>query len=314
MVGNSTHHLEHFVEFFFILAGFFIFRHFQKPTFFRQGIEKKAQNALAYTWKRFLSLMPYVIPIVIISSTIIFIAEYTQNHWTGGLINNFRDIINEVLLLPTGIMTRKRVIGPIWYLSVMIFIMPLISLIAQSKRQNLFVLISMPIIWLVLHNPTIFTYYGTNSYFSLLRGLFAMSLGGVVFYLANLISSKESSNKTRILFTLLEVSLYLYAAAIGYFNLRPVELCIVVLFFAALITLSGLSCTSKLRCKLFNYLGAISLPLFMWHFGVIRIMQALSINFGGYKNIIFIAGISILLSAIHYQIVQKILLRRRHRK
>ncbi len=99
-----------------------------------------------------------------------------------------------------------------------------------------------------------------------------------------------------------------------YANNQTVELCIVVLFFATLITTSGLSRTSNLHGKLFNYLGAISLPLFMWHYGVIRIMQALSINYGSRVNVLLLIATSILVSAIHYQIVQAISPKRQRRK
>ena len=99
-----------------------------------------------------------------------------------------------------------------------------------------------------------------------------------------------------------------------YANNQTVELCIIVLFFATLITTSGLSRTSNLHGKLFNYLGAISLPLSMWHYGVIRIMQALSINYGSRVNVLLLIATSILVSAIHYQIVQAISLKRQRRK
>ena len=99
-----------------------------------------------------------------------------------------------------------------------------------------------------------------------------------------------------------------------YADNQTVELCIVVLFFATLITTSGLSRTSNLHGKLFNYLGAISLPLFMWHYGVIRIMQVLSINYGSRVNVLLLIATSILVSAIHYQIVQAISPKRQRRK
>lgn len=314
LIGGNDHHLEYFVEFFFFLTGFFIFKHFQKTPYFRQNIETRAKNALTYTWKRFVALMPYVIPIVAITSLVVFTIGYSQDHWTGNFVNNMRNVINEILLLPSGVMSHARIIGPVWYLSVMIFAMPLVSLIAQSRRLNLFVIAMLPITWLILQQPNLLTYYSVNSHFSFYRGLFAMSLGGVIYYLTKIISAKKVSDITRRFLTFLEISLYIYAAIIGYFNLKPVELCIVVLFFAALITLSGISLTSKLRTKLFNYAGAISLPLFMWHFGVIRIMVAAGIDFGARVNIILMAILSIFISAIHYQVVQKLIAQRAKKK
>ena len=307
-MGGGYNRLDYFVEFFFILTGFFIFRHFQKPNYTNQSLDAKAKNSLSYTWQRFLKLLPYVIPIVVISSLIIFTAEYIQTHWAGHFMNSVRNIVNEMLLLPTGIMPRTRVIGPIWYLSVMIFAMPIVALVAQSKRLNLFIVMMLPIMWLYFLKPSIYTDYGVNDYLSFFRGLFSMLAGGVVYFVVKILKTKEYKRTIQYAITFLEPALYLYAAIIGFFWIKPAELSVLVLFFAAIITLSEKSFSAKIQHRSLTFLGAISLPLFMWHYAIIRIIHALpiEINLPIAAKILLLIIVSTIISAIHYAIVQKI--------
>ena len=305
-IGGANITVAFFVEFFFMLTGFFIFKHFQKSPFVSAKSEQKAKNAIQYTWKRFKSLLPYTIPIVIICTPVVAYSYYAQAHYQPYAIGMLKRIFIEPFLLPSQLeYDGFRTIGPLWYLSVMIFFMPIICYIAQTKKINIFVMCMIPICWLYLSCFGLIYSQGINSPLVCVRGLVAMLLGGVIFYLVEIIKEKKISNLKRIFFTVAEIALYLLAAFIRFYYSKPHYVAIVMLFLALVITLSGLSYTSKIKSKLFNFLGAISLPLFMWHYGIISVLQYHT-SYGITRRYVIVFGLSIALSIIHYVIVQKI--------
>ena len=306
MFGGHRFLLYLFVDFFFMLTGFFIFKHFQKKQFINQDINEKAKNALKYTWDRFLKLLPYTIPIVIICFIVIFGPKCIHHHTIQDILSYIRNIVAEALLLPRHLMSSGRVIGPIWYLSVMIFTMPIVCYIAQTKRLNLVALLSIPLFWYFLNELYTFTAGNVDASLQLLRAFISMILGGLVFYITTLIDdTKKSSSKTRVIVTITEILCYIGALIIGALNIQPINIMIVLLFVGLCATLSGLSYTAEVKGLVFTFLGAISLPLFMWHYGIIRVVKTID-RFDLTTKYIVVFAASILISAIHYLIVKKI--------
>ena len=165
----------------------------------------------------------------------------------------------------------------------------------------------IPIVWLFLaFVAPIHSAFKTSHPVSALRGLVPMLMGGVIFYITEYLKKIKISQAKTILLTILEFFLYFLMAFVAFRNYSPSSIIIVIAFFAILITLSGHSLTSKIRCKFFNFLGGISLPLFMWHFGIIHIIKRYQ-WMGMTKRYLIIFGGSIIISAIHYIIVQKII-------
>ena len=306
LFGGHRFLLYLFVDFFFMLTGYFIFRHFQKPQFINQDANQKAKDALKYTWNRFLKLLPYTIPIVIVCFIAVHGSHCLHHHTFKDILYYIESITAEASLLPNNIMPMSRTIGPIWYLSVMIFAMPAVCYIAQTKRLNLIAVLTIPLFWYFLNDSYYFTAGDVNASLQLLRGFISMFLGGLVFYVTTLTNdAKKSSTKTRVIVTITEILCYITATLIGSFSTQPVSMILVLLFIGLCATLSGLSYTAEIKCRFFTFLGAISLPLFMWHYGIIRTIRTIdSFNLATKYIVVFTA--SILVSAAHYLIVKKI--------
>lgn len=304
--GGREFYLYLFVDFFFMLTGYFIFKHFQKPQFVNQDTDKKAKDALKYTWNRFLKLLPYTIPIVIICFIAVHGSYCLHHHTFQDILYYIENIAAEALLLPNYIMPIGRVIGPIWYLSVMIFAMPVVCYIAQTKRLNILAVLAIPLFWFFLNDLYTFTAGNTNASLQLLRAFISMILGGLIFYITTLVNdAKKTTAKTRVVITITEILCYIIALIIGSFNTQPVNMVLVLLFVGLCATLSGLSYTANIKCRFFTFLGAISLPLFMWHYGIIRTIKNID-SFDLVTKYIVVFTSSILVSAAHYFIVKRI--------
>lgn len=312
---GTTYVTRYYVEFFFMLTGYFIFKHFQKPQLTYAAPEQKAKTALQYTWQRFKSLMPFVIPIVLISTIVYYcLAASMYNGGAHIVIRHLRQSPFEFLLFPSSmISTGYRLIGPIWYLSVMIILMPLVSYVAQSKRKYLFLAILIPLVWLYLVYMKDIIALGVDSIGAILRGGVTMFMGGVIYYITEWMKKQKYRTWIKVVFTILELGLFVYAMLIALRPLKPYEASVPILFFVLLLCLSGHSYTSKIRCKLFNFLGAISLPLFLWHYAIVMILLLFP-GFGILRRVVLLFGGSIAISIIHYLIVTAIQKRRKNKK
>lgn len=308
---GTPYHTPYFVEFFFMLSSYFIFNHFQKPEYTNATIEKKAKISLQYTWQRFKSFLPYIIPIVVITTGLYYFLRW-QLH--GGsifnIVNQLRQTPFEFLLMPTNMMSRARMVGPLWYLAVLVFLSPIICLVAQSKRKNLFQVFAIPATWIFLLFVEPLTKAGVNGIETFLRGGGAMMMGGIIFFITEWMRTKKYRKWVKAAFTILELGTFFYAIAIGLLQIEPRWSAIPVLFFTLLICLSNQSYTSKIHCKPFNFLGAISLPLFMWHYLFIRVLLLFP-AIGNLRRAVILFGGSIAISIIHYFIVSAI---QKHRK
>ena len=306
LIGFFRIESHFYVEFFFILAGYFIFKHFQKPNFFRLNPSQKIKNAIQYTWQRYLKMLAYTIPVVAVSAIAYGVIFYIMRHYWLFDTKYILNIIIEPFMLPAQASPLgTRTISPLWYLSVMFFTMPAIVYIAQSKKcKDWLVFLMIPVSWIYIavaadihkNNDIISAVY-------IIRGVVPMLMGGALFYLASNIKPDSYTKRARILFTVLEFLAYFASAAIALLGYWPSSAIIVLTFLALLLSLSRLSLTTEINSKLWSFLGAISLPLFMWHFGVIRVVKIFN-SWGVNRRMFVVIAGSIVISIIHYLIVQ----------
>ena len=308
MVGGPKVESHFFVEFFFMLTGFFIFKHFQKPEFFRNSQATKMRESIAYAWKRFKAFLPYTIPVVLVCALAFAYIYYSRSHYWPYTVKLIHNALIEPFMLPAQVSPLNgRFITPIWYLSVMVFFMPLVAYIAQQKKQDVLVFVMIPVSWIFL--TTVADLHATFSVahaLTAVRGIVSMLMGGVIYYLVKQIQKDKFSTKKSVLWTIVEIVLYILMALVAFWRFRPSTAIIVLSFIALFITLSGKSFTTKVKGKIFNFLGAISLPLFMWHFGIIRIVKEYP-GMGMLRRTLIVFGGSIIISIAHYLIVTAII-------
>lgn len=180
-----------FVEFYFIISGFFVTKHFDNENM-NNNIEKEA---LLYTITKLKNVIPY-------AYVGIFIGAFNQ------IINNsdsFSTICEVLLSLPANLLflgglgiARYNLNGPLWYLSVMILVMPLLILLLVKARTFFYYLGSWIIplfLYLLMFSVRGNIQYWEKQYYihCLLRAIAGLSAGSCTFYLCKSLKSIKMS-------------------------------------------------------------------------------------------------------------------------
>jgi len=269
-----AHHLYHlgatnypfkygwiFVEFFFILTGYLTTNHFCKC--FDLSSNEKMKNSIFYTIKKFLSFIPFVWLAVIIEYGIEIILNYkTMLTDISGTISWLSDFPFELLLI--GSSYTKPELVPLWYLSAMFLVFPIFCILLQQKNKYFVTIVSFII-------PII--YYGTfgvadNWIFplNLCRAFSAMLLGTFSYYANDYLFENLYSRINKKYLTIIELLCFLFPIVACYkgaqYVLRIIVLCFVI---GITISMSGKSATFNIKSKFMDYLGKITMPIYLFH-------------------------------------------------
>lgn len=257
-----------YVEFFYILTGYFTYKHFYKLQISQKKMDICKQS-LRYTLNKFVPFLPY--------TTIAISLQYLITSPMTSLFNNpklffghFYNYPFEIFLIGDAVKMNQLVI-PIWFLSAMLLVFPAVTLICQIRNKYLVLMISglYPLF-----------YFGQISFGSrtwpndIFRALGGMLLGICVYIIADLIKTKkvktgQVSFKFSILLTVIELGGMLFTVAVTVLNVQELDKVIVCIFAVCIgIMLSGYSLTSRINSNFISYLGKISLPIYIFHWTV----------------------------------------------
>ncbi len=299
-----------YVEFFFILTGYFTYRHFAK----RNDRTDVFRSSLSYTWNKFKPFLPYTT--VAITLQYLLSAPYTAllHGSYRRFLYSFANYPLELMLLGEAHGSQQRLV-PIWFLSAMLIVFPLVGLIAQLKNKFLILMLSglYPLF-----------YYGRVKLANrvwpddLLRALAGLLLGVFLCVLTDLIREKKlmPHDKTAAkLLTATEVICMLLAMLFIIRADKSLWRIIILLFAVGLsIMLSGRSLTAGLRSPVLTYLGKLSMPMFIWQWvtatAVIRLNQLAALP-TALSVALYFAG-TLLISALSYQIIKHISAKRKN--
>lgn len=293
-----------YVEFFFILTGYFTYRHFAR----KDREENIVKSSLSYTWRKFKPFLPYTT--IAVTLQYLLSAPYTallQGSYRK-FIYSFADYPLEVMLLGEARVSQQRLV-PIWFLSAMLIVFPLIGLLSQLKNKYLILLISgfYPLF-----------YYGRVQLGNrvwpddMLRALAGLLLGVFLCVLCDLIREKQlipQSKTATNLLTATELVCMLLAFIFIIRADKSLWRVIILLFAAGLsIMLSGRSMTARLQSPLITYLGKLSMPMFIWQWVmatvVIRLGQLVTLP-TGISVALYFAG-TLIVSVVSYQIIESL--------
>ena len=255
------------VDYFFILTGFFTMRHFD-------GCEKKedfAKEAMAYTIKKFKNYMPYVF----VSVTIQYILAglpYIRQHDLREAVKVFVNLPYEALLLSSsGIVWPKM--SPIWFLSAMFLTLPLLIYMILRFRD----------LWKILSWLIPVLYYGKMGVNTLrewpndlIRAFACMALGTFVYMMTQYMRKMKLSKMAKLILTLVETGSFCLCTYITVTNKDFMNLLILLFAVHAMILLSGCSFTGQIHGRGFKFLGELSFYMFIFHWVVGSIAAMLS--------------------------------------
>ncbi|MBE6737971.1 MAG: acyltransferase [Ruminococcaceae bacterium] len=254
-----------YVEFFFMISGFFMIQHFEN-LHSSVSIESSAKEAFKYTFRKYKSLMFYVVPCILLEYLLRIVSCLVSS---GGISQIGKILTNLPLeLLMIAPLTSTRFLPPIWYISAMLIAMPLLCFLYLRFKEVFAYLLSwfVPVLIFVTRGGV---FPSADGFDAIMRAYCYLSVGCFLYFVASRLSEVYISAKTRFLLTIVE--LFCFGSTIVLTALNRVDkfnIIVVLLGIGVLIMLSGCSYSIKLQGKFLSYLGKISLPVYTIHWSV----------------------------------------------
>ena len=275
-----------FVEFFFLLTGYFAMRHFSAK---REAGDFSGKGhtwyPLSYTFGKFKTVFPYTT----ISILLVWLIELVRWRLTGmGLIKWFLYLPTNLLLLSgfgvqaygfeiqDGI-TAPRMLNPhLWYVCCMLTVLILVAFfLMYMKKSRVLVCFLLPLLCygaLILADGTLDGWHDSFlGFFACdLRALGGILLGCFGWHAAEWLGRKKLGSGIRILLAAAEILSFVFVFALSWVSDTPSDMLkILLLFVSVTISMSGQTWTSGCDLGLFRFLGKLSLPVYCIQYAVI---------------------------------------------
>lgn len=255
-----------------MLSGYFAAAHAEKAM--RKSKFEEQEIAL-YTLKKYLRFLPYcaIGCIVTYTGTFFFNKDFsvisTVQFWSKAPFELF-------LLRDTGI-TTEELLGPYWYLSSFLIVLPiLLFLIVRFKRIFKYYLVwLLPLFIYGYMIQTFGTIVKTTWWITNLRAFAGLLLGASLYYLSSFLQKFSFSTVFRYILSVLEIGLFVFvliSTLVEYWNPSPMDIFFVSLLYLSLaLSFSGVTCTAHFHNRIFDYLGKLSFPIYCLHPAVIMV-------------------------------------------
>ena len=265
------------VEFFFIVAGFYLAKGAVKKETYYQGTLGK--DTLHFMWGKICRLMPNVV----VAWCIAFVVRHLWRTAASGsvLYDLFQGIRDVLFLEEAGLTIRKFVPNNVtWYLSAMLLAMFLLYPLVRKLKDTFFYIIA-PLLVIVLYG-VLFQNFGNLTaprWWSFgfimkgtLRAIAALALGCVIFKITEGLKKFQFTKLVRIICTIVAIAtvcvvvwhMYGHPSSIEDFDL------VLLLAIALILILSNLSYLPDLKLpkavgNVISWLGAFSFSLYLGH-------------------------------------------------
>ncbi len=253
-----------FVEFFFILTGYFTMCHFSHSK--EMVYEERCKKSIQYTFYKFRSYLSFVWCAVILEYFIRFLDIALRDTIDIiQLVNSFVDMPLEMLLIGSSYTTPKLV--PLWYLSAMFIIFPVFCLLVQCCNQYFLTIVSA-IIPLLFYGMV---GVGDNWKFplNLFRCFSCMLLGVLIFQANSHILEKIYDFIGERILAMIQILCVVLPVVACYSGAQYVLRLIILCFIIGIaITTSGRSSLNSLQSKFMSYCGVITMPIYLFHWVV----------------------------------------------
>ena len=235
-----------YVEFFYILTGFFTAAHFDNHKS-EACLNDKAKESIKYTFLKFFKFAPFFIPAMCIEYILRYylIADKTPT----ALFNHFGRFPLEAMLLSSS--QGSAVLGPVWFLSAMFIVFPLLSFLLASVPS--YVLCIFGSLYSIL-------YYGITGVtgkrtvpHDILRAFAALLIGVIIYYTVKLVKSRRRND---VLLLILGDVCMLFTVWMCYLNAKGMLRAVLIAFAGGLVLL--LSSESRYPDKLKHITDMVS--------------------------------------------------------
>lgn len=290
-----------FVEFFFIVTGYFTTEHF-KRTGFDAPLDARMGRSLEYTKRKFARIFPY--------STIVIVAEYTfanlgllpQGLWK--FITGFQNMLFEICYLSCAT-THGASAATVWYVSAMFLVFPVFGLLLQTKNRNILTWVSfiLPVLYYCYFGVSVHREYPHD----LARAFCCMLIGTCISLSMDKIKQVCERVQSKLVLTLIEVACFAFTMVAAYRNsFGAMNLCLVAFIVSLGILFSGMSYTSSVRSSVMRWLGRLSLPMFLWNWTIASGIRTLAPSLPDAQKIGWYFALCLIVPLITLVLVERI--------
>ena len=275
-----------YVEFFFMLTGYFTMKHFSNVEY--NSFENIARSSIQYTFIKFIKFIPYTTSAIFITYLVV-----NKGNYNG---NNIINMVLEMTLLYPG----DIVLGPIWFLRVLIIVFPLFCILCQIKSKSLIYILSF--LYTILYYN--FTGVLHEQYFpgNIFRAIAGLLLGVLVYGISENIKRMHLHKYQEFLLNILEVVLYVIVFVLTYTNRICFLFILACMFGANIIFFSEKTYTSGFSSRVVDYFGKISMVIYIIHVPIGYILKETTIPL---EYIVLIwSALSVVIAATLYYVVE----------
>lgn len=273
-----------FVELFFMLTGYYTVRHIEKHPCAGENPEL---YAVSYTVGKIKSIFPYLFLQTLLGFTYFSMCAL---RWNDNAANEIIDMLLAVPLNLVLVHSDGRLAYNLdrttWFLCAMTTILPIFICGYLKHRKQMRYIAS----WMVpLIGYNVITGWHGLSYWGepvatyincTLRGICAISLGGLIYIFAEKINQRQCIDKPiyKWMMTVLELALYSIIFISAQYDVVKRQPIVVVCYMVAALSLTFSECTysANIQSQLLNYLGRLSVPIYCLHWPVLMITAFLS--------------------------------------
>lgn len=295
-----------FVEFFFILTGILTTAHFARRTTVPSTVGGSSEAAcelkglITYMFVKFARLLPYV-ALAVTSEYVIRLCNHAYSK--KELLSLMERYVMELLLLTSSGLATPTV-GSLWYLSALMLVFPVFCIIlSYPKSRN---------IWMVIGWSVALWFYGrvglegqTETPYNLLRAFMCLSMGASVYLIANKVSRYEVKKITRVMLTILEEGSFLLAIVLTLAENGNKPFIFICFIVGLTCVFSGKTYSSEISNKFLNYLGELSMVLYVLHWPIITFLNSYYGGLDIYIRTILFVGSSVVISVVALILVKK---------
>lgn len=256
-----------------LITGYFTAKHFEN-----YGGGNRSKDAILYTIKKFVPIVPYAWLVTLFAWITEIILGMMYQGWTWEWIFKYYlsgDFIFDLLLVSDSY--SHPLVGPLWYISAMLIVFPLFSLFIQflQKYTRIIFCFIVPMLyygWIGVEGVRNFPH-------DFLRVFAGMMLGVLIFDLSSVIKASNYvmgvRKRFRFLMTIVEVICFILPIVCCCLNLKTFRLDYLCFCVGLLIAFSNISYSNRIPNR-FGFLGRISMPMYVFHWWIGTVVRYIS--------------------------------------
>lgn len=277
--GGRFHSGWIFVEYFYILSGYFTVRYICNN---EKLLLKDSFQPLRYTFNKIKRLLPYT-SVAIIAD--FFIKSVIYKLSVKEMLLYFIYLPQNLMLttgtgtMPYGAKISDTMYTPhmmadwLWYICALVVAMPVMIylLLYLKKKLSGWLVTFFPMIlygYIIVTDGTINGWHdGMKGFLTIdLRALAGLFIGAAAYFLADYIKKKKYTKLGKTILTIIEITGFMSIVLLASLSSMHYEIFAIMVFtLVVAITLSGRSYTSNVHIGVFDYLGSLSLPVYCIH-------------------------------------------------